>query len=113
MDITSLISGLGIGGLVTLLLKEYFEKRKITAQREFQEKRDAYVNFLEIVSRSQTMPGPEGNWARTAAIERIKLCGSQKVVTALMNVLEAPSKSQRDVDALFRAMREDIFPGSL
>lgn len=111
MDIASLVGGLGIGSVLTLFLKEYFDNRKILSKRAFEEKRDAYVKYLEIAARSQTMPAAEAIWARTAAIERIKLCGSNEVVNLLSIVSNTPPDSPRDnVNALVQAMREDLFP---
>ena len=111
MDIASLVGGLGIGSVLTLILKEYFESRKILSKRAFEEKREAYTNYLEIASRSQTMPGKEAIWARTAAIERINLCGSPKVIELLTQVSRLPKDSPRKpVDELVQAMRKDLFP---
>jgi hypothetical protein len=110
MDLTSLVGGLGIGSMVTLFLKEYFDKRRIVAQREFEEKKGAYVNYLDIVARSQAMPAQEGFWARTSATERIKLCGSRDVLRLLKIAHNAPPDSKNEVDALFEAMRNDLFP---
>jgi hypothetical protein len=76
MDIASLIGGLGIGSVLTLFLKEYFDNRKILSKRAFEEKRAAYVNYLDVTARSQTMPADEALWARTAALERKNYAGT-------------------------------------
>lgn len=111
MDIASLIGGLGIGSVLTLFLKEYFDSRKTLSKRAFEEKREAYTNYLEIASRSQTMPEKEAIWARTAAIERINLCGSSEVIELLAQVSSLPKDSPRKpVDELVQAMRRDLFP---
>ncbi|NMC49598.1 MAG: hypothetical protein GYA47_09275 [Desulfovibrio sp.] len=110
MDVSSLIGGLGIGSVFTLFLKEYFEHKKILSQRAFEEKRNAYINYLEAVSSSQTMSKPEAVWLRTAAIERIKLCGNAKVLRLLDIVSSTPPDSPRNtVNELIQAMREDLF----
>lgn len=111
MDIASLVGGLGIGSVLTLFLKEYFDNKKILSKRAFDEKRDAYVSYLDIAARSQTMPKADAIWARTSAIERIKLCGSDNVVELLSIVINTPPDSPRDsVNELVQAMRKDLFP---
>ncbi|WP_027188158.1 hypothetical protein [Desulfovibrio cuneatus] len=138
MDITNLLSGLsgiGIGTIATLFLKEYLERKKISSKRLFEEKRDAYVAYLNTVARSQTIPAEEALWARTAAMERIRLCGSQDVIRLLatcksmrsrsglcgsqdvIRLLDVaaslPPGSPRDaIEAMIQAMRDDIFPAS-
>lgn len=113
MDISSLIGGLGIGSLLTLFLKEYFDIKKILSNRVFEEKREAYLNYLDIADRSQTLPAKEAIWARTAAIERIHLCGSHEVVNLLAIVSNTPPDSPRDnINALVQAMRNDLFPNA-
>jgi len=111
VDISSLIGGLGIGSFFTMFLKEYFDNKKTLSNRVFEEKREAYLNYLDIAARSQTMPAKEAVWARTAAIERINLCGSQEVVNLLAIVVDTPPGAPRDnVNALVQAMRNDLFP---
>ena len=113
MDISSLIGGLGIGSVLTLFLKEYFDNRKTLSKRAFEEKREAYVAYLDIAARSQTMPLKEALWARTAAMERIRLCGSRQVIRLLDAVASTPPDAPRNnVNAMVQAMREDLFPGS-
>lgn len=110
MDISSLLGGIGIGSLLTVLLKEYFDNKKTLAKRKFEEKREAYINYLNVAALSQTMPPKEGLWARTAAIERIKLCGSEDVVKLLDIVSNTtPNSSRKPVDELIKAMRKDLF----
>jgi hypothetical protein len=111
MDILSLIGGLGIGSVITLFLKEYFDNRKTISKRAFEEKREAYVNYLDIASRSQTMSSEEGLWARTAAMSRIELCGSLKVIKQLNLLISSKPPVPREVlDELIQAMRDDLFP---
>lgn len=111
MDLVSLIGGLGIGSVVTLLLKEYFENKKTISKRYFEERRDAYINYLNIATKSQTMAREEAIWARTAAIERIRLCGSKEVVR-LLNIVSStpPNSPDTTVEKLVKEMRNDLFP---
>lgn len=110
MDISNLLGGIGIGSLLTVLLKEYFDNKKTLAKRKFEEKREAYTNYLNVAALSQTMLPDEGLWARTAAIARIKLCGSEEVVKLLDIVSNTtPNSSRKPVDELIKAMRKDLF----
>ena len=111
MDLSSLLGGLGLGSLATLFLKEFFENRRAITKRAFEEKREAYVSYLDVASKSQTMREKEAIWARTAAIERIKLCGNNEVVRLLDIVSNLPPCSPRKlIDELVQAMRKDLFP---
>ncbi len=56
MDLSSLIGGLGLGSVATLFLKEYFENRRAISRRAFEEKREAYVNYLKsLLVRKQCL----------------------------------------------------------
>ena len=111
MDISSLIGGLGIGSVLTLFLKEYFDNRKTISKRLFEEKREAYLNYLNTVARTQTMSDVEALWARTLAMKRINLCGSDEV-SSLLNVVSKlePGAGLAPFDELIKAMRKDLFP---
>lgn len=111
MDISSLLGGLGIGSVLTILVKSYIERKKILSQRYFEERRAAYINYLEVITKSQTMNSVEAGWLRTAAIERIKLCGSEEVVT-LLNIVSSTSQKSPDniIEKLIQEMRNDLFP---
>ena len=109
MEVATLIGGLGIGGVVATFIKGFIDNRQMIAKRAFEEKRDAYVNYLNIVAMSQTMPPKEALWARTAAIERIYLCGNPEVVRLLEIVSSLPPGSPRNpVNDLVQAMRADL-----
>jgi len=115
MDIASLINGLGIGGfaasVLTIIINYRLENKKTYSNRTFDEKRSAYTAYLEAIAKSQTMNQEEGLWVRTSAIERIKICGSQKVVELLEIVSSTPPNQPREnIDRLIKAMRQDLFP---
>ncbi|MES9997244.1 hypothetical protein [Desulfovibrio aminophilus] len=105
-----LLGAFGVGSLFATILKAWSDNRRMLTQRIFEEKRDAYINYLNIVATSQTMPEKEALWARTAAIERIHLCGSPEVLRRLAIVTATPPNSPRKpVDELVQAMRADLF----
>lgn len=109
MEFSTLIGGLGIGGLVATFIKGHIDNKHMISKRRFEEKRDTYVNYLNVMSMSQTMDPEEALWARTAAIERVKLCGSEKVLALLDIVSSLPPASPRDpINEMLHAMREDL-----
>lgn len=109
MDIGTFIGGLGIGGLIGTFLKSYLDNKQMLSKRVFEAKFDAYANYVNIAASSQTMPQKDALWARTAAIERINLCGSLEVVRLLEIVSNTPPSSPRDnINKLIQAMREDL-----
>lgn len=109
MDILTFLGGLGVGSVLTTWVKAHLDNKQMLSKRAFEEKRDAYVSYLNVVASSQTMPQKEALWARTAAIERINLCGSPEVVRLLEIASNTPPNSPRDdVNKLIQAMREDL-----
>ncbi len=106
---STFLGGLGIGGVITTLVKGYVDNRRMLKQRVFEEKRDAYVNYLNVAATSQTMPTKEALWARTAAIERVRLCGNLEVVRLLEIVSNSPPDAPRNaIYELLKAMRADL-----
>lgn len=55
--IVPLLSAAGVGGIlggiVTSLLQSWLSRRAVFAEREFREKKEAYVNFLQALHRSE------------------------------------------------------------
>lgn len=110
MDISSLIGGLGVGSVLTLVVKEYFENKKILSQRVFEEKRSAYVSYLDVVARTQN--DPEGGALRKGATERVKLSANQETISRIIEFANAQDSlaSSEKLDKLVQAMRDDLFP---
>ena len=112
MDLSSfgiLLGGLGIGSLLTSFLQARWERSREREQRLFQEKRDAYINCLTIGSLSQTMPHDEALWQRTAAYERIMLCGNPEVIKHMLIVQKLPpGSSRKPLEDMIAAMRKDL-----
>lgn len=110
MDISSLIGGLGIGSVLTLFLKEYLDRRKTLSRRIFEEKREAYTAYLDIVMKSHIMPEKEAVWAKMAAMARVRLCASPEVIQSFNLLLaSAPSSYEKTFDDLIQAMRKDLW----
>ena len=110
MDIASLVGGLGVGSVLTLILKEFFDSRKVRSKRIFEEKRDAYAAYLDIAMKSQAMPEKDAIWARMAAMARVRLCASPEVVQRFNLLLASPPSSyEKTFDDLILAMRKDIW----
>ena len=110
MDISSLVGGLGVGSVLTLFLKEYLERRKILSKRTFEEKKEAYVAYLDVVMKSQIMAEKEAVWARVAALARVRLCASAEVIqyfNAFLGCL--PSERENTFEDLIQAMRKDLW----
>ncbi len=85
MEISSLLGAGILGSIITLFLKEYLELNKIISKRIFEEKREAYAAYLDVVMKSQTMPEKEAIWARMAAMARVRLCASPMSLKASMH----------------------------
>lgn len=84
------VAGLGgvIGSLVTTLLQAWILKNSAMTARNFQEKKEAYVCFLEALHRSQIEKTPEaaeraGHWQN-----RCELVAPQKVRALIARIFE-------------------------
>ncbi|MCD7982709.1 MAG: hypothetical protein LUG19_00455 [Desulfovibrio sp.] len=110
MDIASLIGGLGIGSVLTLFLKEYFDNKKTLSKRVFEEKREAYIAYLDVLMKSQLMPEKEATWAKMAAMARVRLSVSPEAVERFNVFLAShPSSYEKTFDELIQAMRKDLW----
>lgn len=111
------IAGLGgvIGSLVTTLLQAWFSQKSAVTARNFQEKKEAYVGFLEALHRSQIERTPEaaervGHWEN-----RCELVAPEKVRALIDRIFETnPVKGKphpdrpRVIAELKSAMRSDL-----
>jgi hypothetical protein len=71
MELIQLLSAAGVGGIVgsllTTLVQAWIANRSYLTNRNFQEKKEAYVGFLEALHRSEVEKTPEassraGHW---------------------------------------------------
>ena len=109
-DILNLIGTLGFGGIITILIKAYIDKRETLSKRSFETRLEAYVNYLDIAMRSQTMDDNKAGWERTAASDRVRLCGSKNVIRLMEIAANKSPDIQKAYDELRQAMRQDLFP---
>jgi hypothetical protein len=119
MDIIQLLSAAGIGGvvgsLITTMLQAWFSHRSFLASRNFQEKKEAYVGFLEALHRSEIEQTQEaaaraGHWQN-----RCELVAPEAVRSLIYRIFETnPEKGKPHPDRpnvvaqLKRAMRVDL-----
>jgi hypothetical protein len=119
MTTIQLLSAAGIGGiigsLITTLLQAYFANRSALANRNFQEKKEAYVGFLEALHRSEIERTPEASARAGHWQNRCELVAPESVRKHIYRIFETnPSKGIPHPDRpsaitdLKRAMRVDL-----
>lgn len=115
MDILSLLSAFGLGAIVAALVQSWLSHRSEINRRDFQEKKESYVGFLDALHKSEMQRSPEaasyaGHWRN-----RIELVGSQPVIDACLRI-EATNpigghthpERPKALDDLKGAMRKDL-----
>jgi hypothetical protein len=115
MTIVQFISAFGLGAIFTALVQAWLSQRADAAKRNFQEKKESYIGFLNAMHRSEIERNEEaalhvGHWQA-----RIELVGSADVVKACSRIEETnptpvgvhPERPQA-MKQLREAMRKDL-----
>src|ERR1700733_11195618 len=89
MSLLQFISAFGLGAIVTALVQAWFSNRAYIAKRDFEEKKESYIGFLDALHRSEVKGTPEaahevGHWEN-----RIALVGSPTVIDACTKIRES------------------------
>ena len=83
VDIVQLISAAGIGGIVgsllTTLVQAWISSHAALADRRFQEKKEAYIGFLEALATSEIEPTPGNSLRAGHWINRCELVAPPRV----------------------------------
>ena len=82
MDIIQFLSAFGLGAIVTTLIQAWLSNKAYVAKRNFEEKKECYVGFLDALHQSEIEKSAEaaknvGRWNN-----RVELVGSQLVIAA-------------------------------
>ena len=120
MNILQFLTAAGVGGifgsLVTTLLQAFFGHRAQVSARNFQEKKEAYVGFLEALHRSDVERTREtsmhaGHWKN-----RCDLVASKEVREAIEQIFHTNPNARGEthpdrphvIENLRQAMRKDL-----
>ncbi len=120
MDYVQIISAAGIGGgiigsLLTVVVQAWLSNKHHLADRSFQEKKEAYVGFLEAMHRSEIERSEEsalhvGHWQA-----RIELVGSESLIQGCIRITETnPTDTgvhpdrPKAIKELRHAMKKDL-----
>lgn len=118
MDFIALLSAFGLGAVVAALLQSWLTHRSEILRRDFQEKKESYVGFLDALHKSEMQGTTEaahnaGHWRN-----RIELVGSGAVIAACLRIQSTnPIGGQTHPDRpsalrdLKDAMRSDLGVG--
>ncbi len=118
MGFVEFITAFGLGAIVTTMIQIWYSNKSEIAKRDFQEKKEAYVGYLDSIVKNETEGTEEsarysGHW-----INRIELVGNEQVIQSCMRMMETnpingevhPDRPQV-LQSLKRKMREDLGVG--
>ena len=92
MDVLQLLSAAGIGGIVGSLLTTFVQawlaNKSRIADRNFQEKKEAYVGFLEALHRSEIEHTPEASLRAGHWQNRCELVAPEPVRALIRRIIE-------------------------
>ena len=118
--IVPLLSAAGVGGIVggivTSLLQSWLSRRAVLDEREFREKKEAYVNFLQALHRSEIEGTAEaakyvGHWQNVCdlvASPSVRSQISQMTVTNPLSDGRVHPERPQALANLKAAMRADL-----
>jgi hypothetical protein len=119
MEVAQLLSAAGFGGIVgsllTTIVQAWLAGKQVTSNRNFSEKKDAYLGFLEAAHRSEIQQTLEAsmNWGYWR--NRCELVASPEVILLLQKVedtnpIDGNSHPHRPhiIRQLKDAMRKDL-----
>ncbi|MCA0449899.1 MAG: hypothetical protein LCH62_09025 [Proteobacteria bacterium] len=119
-NLSSIISAAGLGGIVgglaTSLLQSWLSRRAAFDERRFREKKDAYLNFLQALHRSEIERTSEAALNVGHCRNVCDLVASQAVRRAIEKIFETNPLSDgsshpqrpKTQEALKSAMRADL-----
>jgi hypothetical protein len=115
MNVIQFLSAFGLGAIVTAFVQAWLSKAADISKRNFQEKRESYIGFLDALFSSEVEKTEKsslnvGHWQN-----RIELVGSRGVISACARIKETnpisgavhPERPQAMRD-LKEAMRNDL-----
>lgn len=115
MDVIQFITAAGIGGIIVALLQGWIASRTAMSNRSFQERKEAYIGFLEAMHQAEIKRTREasmiaGYWQNRCALvapEKVRLCIREVEAT---NPIDGMPHPQRDgaMERLREAMRRDL-----
>lgn len=112
MDWSLLVGGLGLGALLKSLLDFHQSRRAAVADREYQEKREAYLGLLDALHAAAIEPSDAHSKAYALWQTRCQLFGSPAVVQqaqALVDTNDGPREARHAAfTALLNAMQRDL-----
>jgi hypothetical protein len=119
MDIIQLFSAAGIGGIIgsllTTVVQSWLSHKSHLTNRNFQEKKEAYINLLDAMYKSETEPNGTTALYCGLCVNKCELVASKEVVELLYKYRETnPINGAVHPDrpsvmrALKDAMRKDL-----
>ena len=111
MDIISLLTAFGLGSIVTALIQTYLNRRSKIEDRNFEERKAAYIGLLQSYHRAAVENSKEAGKEFAYWQMRCELVSPAKVrkaIQAIVDTNEVPKDRYVAHEALKSALREDL-----
>ncbi|WP_417492831.1 hypothetical protein [Maricaulis sp.] len=111
MDIIALITAFGLGSVVSALVQTYLSRRSKVHDRNFEERKQAYIGLLQAYHRAAVENSPDAGKEFAYWQMRCELVSPASVRQAIEAIVETnDSREERIVahDRLKAALREDL-----
>ena len=105
------IGGLGLGSLITSVATHFMNRRAISSDRWYREKREAYLGLLTALHDAAVRPSDENSKAYALWQTRCDLFGSPTVSKLAQQIVDTNEMHQEREEAfreLINAMRADL-----
>ncbi|GGB52196.1 hypothetical protein GCM10011316_25250 [Roseibium aquae] len=113
--LTAVPGGIGIGAIAQSLVQHWLANKKYNREGEYKAKREAYLGFLNAISKSETTPNQENSITGGHWINRCLLVCSEEIDGLLTKYLETNPVDQQVhpewpivFSPLLNAMRSDL-----
>ncbi|MBI1236352.1 MAG: hypothetical protein GC188_06680 [Alphaproteobacteria bacterium] len=111
MDIISLLTAFGLGSIVTALIQTYLNRRSKIEDRNFEERKAAYIGLLQAYHRAAVENSEEAGKEFAYWQMRCELVSPAKVrnaIQAIVDTNETPKERRIAHEALKGALRDDL-----
>jgi len=113
--VTTAIGAFGLGAVIQSLIQHWLGNKKYVREREYKEKRDAYLGFLDAVTKSEISPSPENAISGGYWINRCKLIAPLEITRLLDKYLQTNPQGgavhperKATFDLLLEEMHKDL-----
>jgi hypothetical protein len=103
-----LLGGLGLGSLLKSAIDHFVSRRAVMQDRQYQEKREAYLGLLEALHKAATQPSNANSKEYALWQTRCPLFGSAEVSRFAQAMVDTNDTQRVERDAAFDGLVESM-----